>query len=272
MRLLLGRVLAAFFALTWLVFPGFGLIDLSVTWDPEWPVVLEASWGVFMTVLVGGSFLAVAVRPLRAAPATGTLLVALAAMLVSSTVGLEWPLLGYAGLLVVEAAALVALLPARERLRPFSWSVSLPLLVVAALGVVPWLLHAERMYASNRRNAGVLVGDITNGVDHYAVQGALAVALVALALLAAVWPRGRRHLGISVGLCAGYFGLVSFAFSGTWAGLSPLWSVLCMAWALAVAVLSVVIARISSPTARPAPRPGRQDPTTPATAPPCATP
>jgi hypothetical protein len=34
-RLLLGRAIAAFFALTWLVFPGFGLIDLSVTWDPE---------------------------------------------------------------------------------------------------------------------------------------------------------------------------------------------------------------------------------------------
>ena len=62
-RLLVVRVLAAFFALTWLVLPGFGLIDLSVTWDPDWPVVLEASWGVFMTVLVGGSFLAARRRP-----------------------------------------------------------------------------------------------------------------------------------------------------------------------------------------------------------------
>ena len=28
------RVLAALFAVTWLLFPGFGLVDLSVTWDP----------------------------------------------------------------------------------------------------------------------------------------------------------------------------------------------------------------------------------------------
>jgi hypothetical protein len=62
-HLVAPRIAAAFCALTWLVFPGFGLIDLSVTWDSDWPVVLEASWGVFMTVLVGGSFLAVAVRP-----------------------------------------------------------------------------------------------------------------------------------------------------------------------------------------------------------------
>src|SRR3954449_7264680 len=67
-RLLTVRLVAVLWALTWWVFPGFGLIDLSVTWDQGWPVVLEASWGVFMTVLVGGSFLVVAVRPGRAAP------------------------------------------------------------------------------------------------------------------------------------------------------------------------------------------------------------
>ena len=67
MRPLVVRVVAALFVLTWFVLPGFGLIDLSVTWDSDWPVVLEASWGVFMTVLVGGSFLAVAVRPHRTA-------------------------------------------------------------------------------------------------------------------------------------------------------------------------------------------------------------
>jgi hypothetical protein len=267
-RLLAVRVVAVFLALTWLVFPGFGLIDLSVTWDPGWPVVLEASWGVVMTVLVGGSFLAVAVDPRRTAPAQVTVLVTLASWLVAAAAGLEWQLLGYVGVLVLEAATLVALLPARERLRPFAVSVSWPLLALAALGAVPWLLHAAQMFAANRRDAGLLIGDVTNGVDHYAVQGAMALALVALTGMAAVWPRGRRFLGVSVGLCAGYVGLVSFAFPGTWAGLSPLQSVLCMAWALGAAVLSV----LSVPTARPAPPRGRRDPATPATAPPCATP
>ena len=245
MRLPVVRVLAVFFALTWLVLPGFGLIDLSVTWDPDWPVVLEASWGVFMTVLVGGSFLAIAVRPTRASPATVTLLVSLATWLVAAAMGLEWPLLGYAALLALQLP-LVLLVPGRERVRPVAWSVSRPMLVLAVLGIVPWLLHAERMFASNRRNAGVLIGDVTMGVDHYAVQGALALALVALSLLAACWPRGRRYLGTSAGLCGCYVGLVSFAFPVTWAGLSPLWSVLCMAWAAAITGLAIAAPRLQA--------------------------
>ena len=245
MRTVVVRVLAVFVALTWLVFPGFGLVDLSVTWDRDWPVVLEASWGVFMTVLVAGSFLAIALRPRRAAPATATLLLSLATWLIAAAAGLEWPLLGYAALLAVELP-LVLLVPDRERLRPVAWSVWRPLLVVAALGVVPGLLHAERMFSANRRDAGVLIGDVTMGVDHYAVQGALALALPALAVLAACWPRGRRYLGASVGLCAGYLGLVSLAFPFTWGGVSALWSVLCLAWAAAITGLAIAAPRSQS--------------------------
>jgi hypothetical protein len=112
--------------------------------------------------------------------------------------------------------------------------------VVAALGVVPGLLLAVEMFEDNRRGAGVAINDVTMGVDHYAVQGALGLALPALALLAAVWPRGRRYLGIAVGLCAGYVGAVSYAFPTTWAGFGPVLSVLCGAWAATVALVSSV--------------------------------
>ena len=249
MRLILVRASAVLFALTWLVLPGFGLTDLSVTWDPDWPVVLEASWGMFMTVLVGGPFLAVAVAPHRTAPAQVTLAVALATMLLAVVAGLEWPLLLFVGVLLVEAAIVAALLPARERVLPLERSLSVPLLVVAALGVVPGILHAERMFAGNRRGAGVIIGDVTMGVDHYSVQGAFALAVPALALLAAVWPRGRRFLGVAAGLCAGYVGLVSFAFPATWAGVPQLESALCMAWGVAVtglALLAPTAARAAS--------------------------
>jgi hypothetical protein len=118
-----------------------------------------------------------------------------------------------------------------------------PLLVVAAAGVVPWLVHAERMFRGSRRSAGETINELTMNVDHYTVQGAWALSLPALALVAACWPRGRMHLGVSVGLSAGYVGLVSYAFPGTWAGFSPSWSVAVMAWAAAVAVLALVPAR-----------------------------
>ena len=153
-----------------------------------------------MTALVGGPFLAVAAAPHRTDPAQATLVVAFATLVVAVVAGLEWPLLLFVGILLVEATILAALLPARERVFPLSRSLSIPLLVVAALGVVPGVLHALRMFAGNRREAGVIIGDVTMGVDHYAVRGALALALPALALLAGVWPRGRRFLGIGVGL------------------------------------------------------------------------
>jgi hypothetical protein len=95
---------------------------------------------VFMTVLVGGSFLAIAVRPTRASPATVTLLVSLATWLVAAAAGLEWPLLGYAALLALQLP-LVLLVPGREHVRPVAWPVSRPMLVLAVLGIVPWLLH-----------------------------------------------------------------------------------------------------------------------------------
>ncbi len=243
MRLLSVRVLALLCALTWLVLPGSGLIDLSVTWDPAWPVVLEASWGGFMTVLLGGSFLVVAVRPQASAPALMVLVVALAALLLSAAAGLEWPLLGYAALLALELLV-VLLVPGRERVRPFAPAPWLPLLAVAVAGVVPWLAHAGRMFAANRGDAGEAIQELTMGVDHHAVQGALAMALVGLSLAGAVWPRGRRHLGLAVGVCAAYLGLVSFAFPGSWAGLSPTWSVLCVAWGAAVTGLSVAAPRL----------------------------
>ncbi|SOC49248.1 hypothetical protein SAMN05660748_1967 [Blastococcus aggregatus] len=237
-RLAAARALAALWTLTWLLLPGFGLIDLSVSWDEDWAVVLEASWGITMTVLVGGSFLAVAVRPRGARAAWATLGVTGAGWLVAVAAGLEWPLLGFVALLAVQAALLLALLPTRPRWQPLTWSVSPALLALATLGAVPWLVHAADMWRANRRGAGVALGEVTNGIDHHAVQGALALSLVVLPLLAACWPEGRRFLGTSAGVCAGYVGLVSAAFPGEWAGFSPVWSWLCLGWAAALIMLS----------------------------------
>jgi hypothetical protein len=239
-RLAVLRVVAVLFAVTWLVFPGFGGIDLSVSWDPAWPVVLEAGWGVFTSVLIGGSFLAIAVRPHRSGPALVGLGVALATMLAAAGAALEPALLVYVAVLLVEGAVTAALSPQRERLRPLRLAPSWPLLALAAAGALPWLVCAGRMFEANRRDAGVLIGDVTNGVDHCSVQGALALALAALSLLAAGWPRGRRHLGVGAGFCAAYLGLVSSVFPDAFAGFGPVWSLLCLAWGAAVVLVAAV--------------------------------
>jgi hypothetical protein len=38
------RATAGLFAVSWVVLPGFGAIDLAVTWSADWPQVLEAGW------------------------------------------------------------------------------------------------------------------------------------------------------------------------------------------------------------------------------------
>ena len=61
-------MLAGVFAFGWVVLPGFGAIDLAVTWNPEWEQVLEAGWGLYFTVIVGVPFVVTAVRPRASRP------------------------------------------------------------------------------------------------------------------------------------------------------------------------------------------------------------
>jgi hypothetical protein len=105
---------------------------------------------------------------------------------------------------------------------------------------VPWLVYAYAMYAANRAELPV---DISIGIDHYSVQGAVGLALVLLSSAAACWPRGRRFIGIGVGLVAAYLGLVCLAWPGTPGGFGPVWSVLSMAWGVAFATVAAVRSR-----------------------------
>jgi hypothetical protein len=94
------------------------------------------------------------------------------------------------------------------------------------------------MYRLNRRDLST--ADITIGIDHYSVQGALGLALASLAILVAIWPEGRRYIGVSVGLAAAYLGLASLAWHPTPGSFSQAWSTVCMAWGAAIAVLSAL--------------------------------
>ncbi|MEV6489557.1 hypothetical protein AB0M20_13165 [Actinoplanes sp. NPDC051633] len=230
------RGLALLFALTWFVFPGFGLIDLSETWDPAWPVVLEAGWGLLFSVLVGGAFIYIALNPRRAAPAIVQLLVVAGALALSAAIALEAAAVVLAVVLAAEALVFLGV-PERESVRLGPLVVQRPLAFVAALGLVPWSIYAWRMYEANR--AGI-PGDNTIGVNHYAVQGASALGLAALACIAAAWPRGRRFIGVCVSLVAAYLGLVSLAWPGALGGYRPPWSILSMAWGVGIAACALL--------------------------------
>ena len=122
-----------------------------------------------------------------------------------------------------------------------SWTaqgVSAPMLALAAVGLVPWIAYALDMWEANREERPDT--DITNSIDHYAVQGALALALAALPLLAALRPALTPLLPICAGIAAAYLGLVSFAWQDAAGGFGRAWSVAAMAWGLGLVAVSLV--------------------------------
>lgn len=218
------------FAVSWWILPAMGVIDLTVTWDEEWPVVLEAGWGVLFTGL-GLSFLLSGVAP-RVAPAalvhgyvvTVTLLVAAAASLEPET---WW-------IFVMLAIQLPVLRLLARRSAGVRRGLHRPMAALAALAAPVGLAYAWSMADKNRQ--ALPHGDITNDVDHFSVQAALGLALVLLPLAAALLPGTRRLLGTVTALMAGYLGLVSYHWQGQLGGFDQAWSAATMAWAAVVLV------------------------------------
>jgi hypothetical protein len=231
------RVLAGFFALSWYTFPGFGLIDLTVTWNAEWPQALEAGWGLYMTLFVGVPFTVIAVRGrafLQAA--VPQLYVAAGALIVSAILATEWPLVLWALVIALETM-IVAGLPSPRRFNLSARPTKL-LMVPLVLGAIPWMVYAVAMWTLNRQDRPDT--DITVGIDHYSVQGAYGLALLGLVTLAALWPAARLLAATCAGLSAVYLGVVSWAWHPTQGSFNQTWSVLCVLWGLVVILLAVL--------------------------------
>ena len=244
MRRVTVRLLAGLFAVGWLVFPGFGAIDLSVTWDADWPQVLEAGWGLFFTVIVGAAFALVALRPRGPMPAAAQLVVATVALAISAVVAREDKLFAFVALLALQTAMLGWLLRGASEAvtnstRVQSSGISRSLLAVGAVGLVPWLAYALHMWALNRDERSD--SDITVGIDHYSVQGALALSLAVLPLLAAWRQDARPFIPVCAGAAAFYLGLVSLAWPSSPGGLGQAWAATAMVWG--IALLAVAFSR-----------------------------
>jgi hypothetical protein len=223
------RVLMALFAISWWVLPAMGVIDLTVTWDEDWPVVLEAGWGVLFTVGTGAALLGVALRPRLARAALAQLSMITAALALGAITGHEPQMWWIFAMLAIQLPLLNLLAGP-----PVHGPRSPALLLLATAGAGPGLGYAWWCLEQNRLS--LPHGDITNDVDHFAVQGALGLTLVALPLVAGLWAEGRRLLGTSTALMAGYLGLVSFAWPGAVGGFDPPWSIATMAWAAGILV------------------------------------
>ena len=236
MRGLAARVLSGLFAVSWLVLPGFGVIDLSVTWSADWPQVLEAGWGLFATAIVAAAFALLAVRPRAVMPGAAQLAVATVSLTVSAVVAKEPRLFVLVASLGLQTAIVVGLLRGawREGTEPWSplFRPSRSLFLVAGAGAIPWLSYAVQMWALNRESRSDT--DVTLGIDHYSVQGALALALAVLPVLAGMRADLRPFVPLCTSVAASYLGLVSLAWPDAAGGLGRAWSIAAMAWGLAL--------------------------------------
>lgn len=224
------RSLAVFYALLWLL-PGFAIIDLTVTWSRTWPVMLEAGWGLMFGAVVAAPFIGLAGTP-NSTPAILHLTVVCVVIAIAAALSLAWEAAVLDAVLAVQIASLVLVGS------PRSWRglgpprLSVPLALLAVLGLGPWSAYALEMFAADRENRPDR--DITNGVDHYAIQGALALALVALTALAAGWPKQFLPAAVGVAVSAMYLGIVSATHQGTPGGFSTTWSWAAVLWGAAV--------------------------------------
>ncbi len=236
MRETVGRVLAGIFALSWFVLPGFGIIDLTVTWNASWPEALEAGWGLFSTVIVGLAFVVFGARPWASLPAAAQLVVASVSLAVSGVVSEESGLLWFATALALQTAVVGGLSrsscrgDSRWRLRMRA-RVARPMLFLAVVGVAPWFGYALHMWELNRQGEP---GDVSLGIDHYSMQGALALALALLPLLAAFTPDVSPFVPVCAGIVAAYLGLVSFAWQDSPGAFATAWSAAAIVWGLAL--------------------------------------
>jgi hypothetical protein len=224
------QALAVFYALVWLL-PGFAIIDLTVSWSSSWPVMLEAGWGLMFGALIAAPFIALAHTTDHTAAIVQLTVVCLVTGL-ASAISLAW-----------QAAVLDAVLAAQILSifligSPRSWHwlgpahLSVPLGVLTLVSIGPFGAYAFEMFAADRENRPD--SDFTNGVDHYSIQGALALSLIALTGLAAWWPHRFLLAAIGVAVSAIYLGIVSAAHQGTPGGFSTTWSWASMLWGGAV--------------------------------------
>ncbi|WP_341358924.1 hypothetical protein V5H98_14335 [Georgenia sp. M64] len=241
-RLSLARVVAALFALI-AAFILMGLIDLLtlpgwVNQDFEWEVPLEASWGALFTFFLAGAYVWVALYPQAPWPAFVQLAISGLALLVSAVAGTDWRPLALATGVAVSGLLLWRLVgrpvPAVPGGRPSApWA----MLAVAVLGVPLWLPYALTAFSQSR--AGVL-GSITQGIEHWPVQGAVGVALMVGSLALAVWDDGRPLLRVAVSLSAVYIGMAELAYPDRAGAMgSLLWGIGVTLWGLLVALIVV---------------------------------
>jgi hypothetical protein len=241
------KAVAFFFGLIWLSFC-FGLIDLSALLGgpvddavavEEDVGVLSVAYGGVATFMVAGAFFAQAWAP-RGWPAATQQIVALSlAFAAAGVLGLDPLSFISVATLITMLAILLALHPLRRPdLRPSTRSISLPVLLVTALGALPWLVYARSMSANSR--ARLIPDDSASRPQAGGWAGAavLAFAVLLLALLASTRTPGWRLPLWTTAATVLAFAWVTAANPALPGSPGRSWGMLAAAWIVALLLVA----------------------------------
>lgn len=237
------RLAAGLMVLFWSVLPGMGLIDLQVLFVPDSyyadSVGLMVSWGAFMTFLVALPFAWFAARPQQALPVAVVLAVCAAALVAGAVLGGQWPPAVVALLVLVTALPVLPAALRQGREEGLALRVRPALLLLPVVAAPTASRYATEAFRTARTDPSREAWQ-TNGVDHWPVQGSLAIAVVMLLVVLAVWPRAVPVVRAALAITLGTMALCWAAFPGTVGSVD---SVPVAAGTLALALLVALTGR-----------------------------
>jgi hypothetical protein len=219
----------------------FGIVDLMTLpgWVDQryvWAVPLEASWGSLMTFVVAGSYLSIARNPQDPWPGTILLTVAALSLILCAIFGADARPLPLAPVIAVPAIGLAFV--GRQDVHGFKSAPGLSWrhLLMAAAAVPLWLPYSSHAFQMSRLEPNA--GHLTMGIEHWPVQGATGITLLAAALVMAWWSEGRPLLRVSISLSAVYIGVAMLAYPDRAGAMdSPMWGVAMVLWGTVLALL-----------------------------------
>lgn len=205
-----ARVWAALMVPFWTVLPGMGLIDLQTMFFEGGfyadSVGLMVSWGVFFTILVGLPFGWAAARPAQTLPVVALLALCAVTVLLGAVLGSQWEPAGVAVLLAATALPLAPTALRQGSVEGVRMRVRPAVLALAAVMTPFAYRYAADAFAAARNDPSPEPWK-TNGVDHWPVQGSLAIALVLMVVMIGVWPRAIPVIRAAAALALGSLAL-----------------------------------------------------------------
>jgi hypothetical protein len=257
------RLVLVLFALAWLTF-GFGVIDFVSGFtsvgdaDPLGIGVLSAAYGAVAGIVLPAAFLAMLRRPQRRPAAVQQIAAVAIGFALAGAVGLDPLSFISVATLVVMLAAVLALHPARPPLLPAADRMSRPVLLVAALSVLPWLGYALAMATNSRRNVPPEEMAARPQAGGWAGAAVLALVVVLLAVLAATRTPGWRVPLWSAALASVSFGVASLLNPALSGSPGALWGAFAVTWGLALVLAGELSQeRRAGPPSRQPPRRAR---------------